>query len=133
MWINTLEPRFVETDALGHINNTVLPVWFEDARTPLFEMFCPGMDPNNWHLIIAKIEVDFLGELFYGKTVEIRTYMKKIGNSSMVIGHEAWQEGEMRAEGSAIMVHFDHDTKSSKPIPDNIRTVLEQHTKEDEH
>ena len=26
------EPRFSDTDALGHINNTVYPVWFEQAR-----------------------------------------------------------------------------------------------------
>jgi len=131
MWTNIVEPRFSETDALGHINNTVLPVWFEEARTPIFEMFCPGLDPQNWHLIIAKIEVEFLGELFYGKAIEIRTFMKKIGNSSMVIGHEAWQVGEKRAQGNAVMVHFDHDSKSSKPIPDNIRQVLEQHPQQD--
>lgn len=131
MWTNIVEPRFSETDALGHINNTVLPIWFEEARTPIFEMFCPGLDPQNWHLIIAKIDVEFLGELFYGKTIEIRTFMKKIGNSSMVIGHEAWQDGEKRAQGSAVMVHFDHHSKSSKPIPDNIRQILEQHPQQD--
>lgn len=132
MWTNTLEPRFAETDALGHINNTVLPVWFEDARTPIFELFCPGMDTNNWHLIIAKIDVEFLAELYYGKTVEVRTYMKKIGNSSMVIGHEAWQEGILTAKGSAVMVHFDHDSKSSKPISAETRAILEQHLQTDD-
>jgi len=129
MWTNTLQPRFSETDALGHVNNTVLPVWFEEGRTPIFELFCPGMDTNNWHLIIAKIDVEFLSEIYYGKPVEVRTFMAKIGNSSMVIGHEAWQEGQLAAKGSAVMVHFDHDTKSSKPIPDETRTVLEQHFK----
>lgn len=127
MWTNTLNPRFVETDALGHVNNTVLPAWFEDSRTPIFELFCPGMDVNNWHLIIAKIEVEFLAEIYYGKPVEIRTYMNKVGNSSMVVGHEAWQEGNKVATGSAVMVHFDHKAKSSKPIPDNIRAVLDTH------
>ena len=127
MWTNTLEPRFAETDALGHINNTVLPIWFEDSRTPIFELFCPGMDVNDWHLIIAKIDVDFLAEIFYGKSVEIRTFMIKIGNSSMVVGHEAWQEGKIVAKGSATLVHFDHTTKSSKPISDAIRAILQQH------
>jgi acyl-CoA thioester hydrolase len=129
MWTNSLQPRFVETDALGHVNNTVLPVWFEEARTPIFELFCPGLDVNNWHLIIAKIEVEFLAEIYYGKKVEIRTYMEKIGNSSMVIGHEAWQEGKLTAKGNAVMIHFDHDSKSSKAIPEDTRAILEQHLK----
>ncbi len=127
MWTNTLSPRFAETDALGHINNTVLPVWFEDSRTPIFELFCPGMDTNDWHLIIAKIDVEFLAEIYFGKLVEIRTYMIKIGNSSMVVGHEAWQEGIMVAKGSAVMVHFDHTAKASKPIPKDVREILEKH------
>ncbi len=129
MWTNTLQPRFSETDALGHVNNTVLPVWFEDSRTPLFELFCPGMDVNNWHLIIAKIDVEFLAEIYFGKAVEIRTFMTKIGSSSMVVGHEAWQEGKLAAKGSAVMIHFDHVTKSSKPIPDETREILNQHFK----
>ena len=33
-----LMPRFYETDGLGHINNTVIPKWFETARTPIFAM-----------------------------------------------------------------------------------------------
>ncbi len=127
MWTHHLSPRFVETDALGHINNTVLPVWFEDARTPLFRLFTPDLDINNWHLIIAKIEVEFVGELFYGKDVEIRTYLTKLGNSSMMIAHEAWQEGRIGARGSAVMVHFDHDTKQSVTIPEPIRAQLSEH------
>ncbi|MCD8523192.1 MAG: acyl-CoA thioesterase [Saccharospirillaceae bacterium] len=127
MWTHHVSPRFVETDALGHINNTVLPVWFEDARTPLFRLFTPDLDINNWHLIIAKIEVEFVGELFYGKEVEIRTYITRLGNSSMVIAHEAWQEGRMGARGSAVMVHFDHKAKQSVTIPEPIRAQLSEH------
>lgn len=129
MWTNTLQPRFSETDALGHVNNTVLPVWFEDSRTPIFELFCPGMNVNDWHLIIAKIDVDFLAEIYYGKSVEIRTFMNKIGNSSMVVGHEAWQDNQLVAKGTAVLVHFDHTSKSSKPISEEVRIVLQQHLK----
>ena len=127
MWTNTFQPRFAETDALGHVNNTVLPVWFEESRTPIFELFCPGLDINDWHLIIAKIDVEYLAEIYYGKEVEVRTAIEKIGNASLVVVHEAWQSGKITAKGSAILVHFDHQTKSSKPIPDSVRSVLEQH------
>ena len=88
MWTLTISPRFGDTDALGHINNTVLPVWFEEGRTPVFRMFTPDLNPQDWHLIIAKIEVEYLGELFYGRDIELRTYIQKLGNSSMTIAHE---------------------------------------------
>ncbi|WP_221799372.1 acyl-CoA thioesterase [Oceanobacter mangrovi] len=127
MWTEICQPRFSETDALGHVNNTVLPVWFETGRTPIFKLFAPELDPNNWPLIIARIEVDYVGELFYGKPVEIRTFVLKLGNSSMTIGHEAWQDGELAARGKAVMIHYDHNSKSSMPVPAEIRSELEQH------
>ncbi|MCJ8299448.1 MAG: hypothetical protein MJK13_11020 [Pseudomonadales bacterium] len=53
MFTNTISPRFLETDALGHINNTVLPMWFEASRDPVFKIFSPELDVNNWKLILA--------------------------------------------------------------------------------
>ena len=129
MWSLTVEPRFAETDALGHINNTVLPVWFEQARTPIFRFFTPDLNPKDWHLIIAKIDVEFVGELFYGSEIEIRTWIEKVGNTSFVIYHEAWQGDTLGARGHAVMVHFDHDQKASKALPADIRAQLEQHLK----
>ena len=127
MWSQTIEPRFAETDALGHINNTVLPVWFEQARTPIFRFFTPDLNPNNWHLIIAKIDVEFVGELFYGSEIEVRTWIEKIGNTSFVIYQEAWQDNKLGARGHAVMVHYDHDKKASKALPDAIRQQLSEH------
>lgn len=122
-----LEPRFSETDALGHINNTVLPVWFEQARTPFFEIFTPTLAINEWQLILAKIDVSFLKQIFYGKQVEVKSFIQTLGNSSFVVYHEAWQEGLKVAEGTAVMVHFDHNTQKSKQLPEDIKRSLEEH------
>lgn len=127
MFTLTIQPRFAETDALGHINNCVLPQWFEQARTPIFEIFVPGLDIKHWKLILAKIEVEFVAELFYGTNVEIRTYIERIGNSSVQVYQEAWQNGKVCAKGRAVQVHFDHQIKKSQPIPDAIRAQLSQH------
>ena len=122
-----VEPRFSETDALGHINNTVLPVWFEQARTPIFRFFTPSLAIDEWELILAKIEVSFLKQIYYGKQIEIRTYIESIGTRSFVVYHEAWQSEEKVADGKAVMVHFDHETQKTKAIPDSIKPLLESH------
>lgn len=129
MFSLTVEPRFSETDALGHINNTVLPVWFEQARTPIFRFFTPSLAVDEWELILAKIEVSFFKQIYYGAEVEVRTYIQSIGNSSFVVLHEAWQASAKVAEGTAVMVHFDHDTQKTKVLPDEIRTRLGEHLK----
>ena len=66
MFKEIIQPRFNETDALGHINNTVLTQWFEGARDPIFKLFTPDLDTKAWRLILASISVQFKAELFYG-------------------------------------------------------------------
>lgn len=127
MFLMFTDPRFSETDALGHINNTVLPVWFEQARTPIFRIFTPTLAIDQWELILAKIEVSFLKQIYYGKDVEIRTFIESIGKSSFVVHQEAWQEQQKVAEGKAVMVHFNHDTQQSKAIPESIRALMNEH------
>ncbi len=48
MFTETIQPRFSDTDALGHINNTMLPVWFEGARDPVFRLFSPDLTLSDW-------------------------------------------------------------------------------------
>ena len=87
----TIKPRFLETDALGHINNTIIPSWFEGARDPVFRWFTPDLDVKKWRLILARFDVVFHHELFYEYPVELRTYIGKIGSSSFEVYQEAWQ------------------------------------------
>lgn len=121
----SITPRFNDTDALGHINNASIVTWFENARRPIFEMFIPDLDPKKWCLIIAKIEVEYLAQTNYRDSVEIQTTAEKIGNSSMTIRHNAFQNGTKVATGSVVMVHFDYQANKSKIIPDDIRQKLE--------
>ncbi len=121
----SVAPRFCETDALGHINNSVVPMWFEQAREPIFQYFVPSMKPEDWNLIIARIEVDFVAQIEFAKEVEIKTWLSKIGNSSMTISQEAWQGGKCCAKGKAAMIHFDYKKNASQPIPADIRMKLE--------
>ncbi|WP_404416280.1 acyl-CoA thioesterase [Marinospirillum sp.] len=127
MFTYILTPGFTDTDALGHINNTRLPVWFELARNDVFRLFTPDLDPKKWALILARIELDFVGELFYGTEVEIRTYIDRIGKSSFTVGQEAWQGGTLGAKGQAILVHYSFTEKASQPLEGELRKSLEAH------
>lgn len=127
MWQYHLTPAFLDTDALGHINNTNLPRWFEAARNDLFRLFTPDLNPQQWRLILARIEVDFMGELFFGHDIEIRTYIGRLGNSSFTVIQQAWQQGELAAQGKATLVHYDFSEQQAVPLPDDIRTELTHH------
>ncbi|GGE59662.1 thioesterase [Streptosporangium jomthongense] len=127
MFYYELQPRFSDTDALGHISNTTLPVWFEQARMPLFSIFHPTLDVKTWPLIIARVEVDFVAQSYWHLPVEIRTGVGRIGNSSFQAVQEAWQDGKQIARGQAVLIHFDYETEKSIPIPEEIRNQLAKH------
>jgi len=129
MFSINVSPRFGDIDGLGHVNNTVLPVWFETGRNSIFRLFSPDLDlsPDVWHLILVRTEFDFLSQMYFRSDVEIRTYITKIGNSSFTIGHEAWQEGELKARGQAVLVYYDFKLQKSIPLPDSIREILKTH------
>jgi acyl-CoA thioester hydrolase len=124
MYNQTIQPRFNETDALGHINNTVVAAWFEGCRDPLFRLFMPDLNPAQWRLILAKFSVEFHAELFYGEPVEIRTWVSRVGNSSFDVSQQAWQLGKHCASGVAVMVHYDFQTKQSMPLTDHLKAQL---------
>jgi acyl-CoA thioester hydrolase len=122
-----LEPRFSDTDALGHISNTTLPVWFEQARTPVFRIFHPTLEAETWPLIIARLEIDLLAQSYWHIPVKIKTGIGKIGNSSFHVVQEAWQGDKQIARGVAVLIHFDYETEKALPIPDDIRAKLAEH------
>lgn len=127
MFSLTVVPRFYETDAFRHVNNTVVAGWFETAREPLFRMFAPSMRPQDLPLILARIDVDFVAQIHYGAEVTIETGIEKIGNSSFVVFHRAWQNGHEVARGHAVQVHFDWQTGKSMALTAALRDQLETH------
>ncbi len=127
MFEMTINPGFSETDALGHINNTRLPVWFENAREPVFRIFTPEIDLDNWPLILAHLSIDFTGQIYFGHEVRITTEVEKIGNSSITLRQCAWQHDQCVASSSAVMVNFSYHDNCSQRIPDTIRRQLEAH------
>jgi acyl-CoA thioester hydrolase len=129
MFTEKVTPRFGDADGLRHINNTALVEWFEVGRNPIFRMFTPDLDLSyeKWKLILVRTEFDYIGQMYYGIDVEIRSYITHIGNSSFTIGHEAWQDGELKVKGKAVLVHFDFLNQRSMPIPELIKAQLQEH------
>ncbi|MDR1863295.1 MAG: acyl-CoA thioesterase [Treponema sp.] len=133
MFTTTIQPRFGDTDCLGHINNTAPALWFEQARTPFFKFFSPTLEINleTWPLIMAHTDYDFIAEMNLGE-VEIRTAVSRIGVKSFTVYHEARQQGRLCVKGHAVAVYFDFKTKQTVPLPEGIKKLLTEHFAEEQ-
>lgn len=122
-----IEPRVSETDGIGHINNTTIPIWFEAARNEIFKLFTPDNSFENWKMIILNMNVDYVNQIYFGRNVEVYTWVKRIGNSSLQLYEEIHQDNRLCAIGSVTYVNFNLKTQKSEPIPEKIRRELELH------
>ena len=127
MFTEIITPRFLETDALGHINNTTYAIWFEAARDEFFKIFNPTSDINKWNLVMASSNINFLKEVFWGKDVVIKTAISKLGNSSIELSHGLYQDDILCTTCKCVMIHYDFKNKKAILIPTLIRDILKEH------
>lgn len=129
MFSKTIEPRFGETDALGHINNVSMACWFELARNDLQSFLFPDAQTSieHWCMIMAHSSYDFHAETHFGTEAQVRTTVEKIGNSSFTLKHELWQNGKKTVTGTAVIVHYNFKDHKSVPLPEEIKAKLSMH------
>lgn len=127
MFRTRIHPRFCDTDALGHISNTVIPVWLLEGRESLLRLFVPDLDFRKASLVVVRTEIDFPAELRFGTDVEVTTALEKIGNSSLVVVQAIFQGETCACRARTVMVNFDAVNRRAQPIPDALRPQLEVH------
>lgn len=125
-----ITPRIGETDALGHINHASVAVWLEASREWLYDVFNPEKDILNWKLVIVKLEINYLDQLYYSEDVLIKSYLSKIGNTSLIIHSEIFQGNRKCIDSTAVYVHFDKQLQKSVPIKENQKKHLTKYLEE---
>ncbi len=127
MFAFSLLPRFSETDGLGHISNTCLPAWFEEARKELFKLFNPTLSLKTWNLILKKYEIDILQQISYENEILIQTSVANIGNKSLTVLQEAFQSQKPVANAKTVLVYFNYQKNLTEEIPAEIKSQLLNH------
>ena len=122
-------PRVSETDGAGHINNTVIPIWFEGGRTEIFRVLTPDLDFKNWRVALVNMNIDYLAQTYFQDPAVVRTWVDKVGTKSFTLYEELWQGARLCAKGSATYVYFNYDDQEAKPVPENVRAALLVHSR----
>ncbi|MEC9183530.1 MAG: thioesterase family protein [Pseudomonadota bacterium] len=122
-------PRVSETDGAGHINNTVIPIWFEGGRTEIFRVLTPDLDFKNWRVALVNMNVDYLAQTYFQYPAVVRTWVDKVGTKSFTLYEELWQGARLCAKGTATYVYFNYDDQEAKPVPENVRVALLTHSR----
>ena len=133
-FIHRLEVRFRDCDPMGHTNNAVYLTYLEQARfshwRSLWGFGTPQLPPGLPGVILARVECDYRRPSKYGDVLEIRLTVAEIGRTSFRYEYEIVDgEGRTVVAAKTVQVMYDYTTEKPVPIPDEIRRLLEVHTK----
>ena len=118
-----LATRWGDMDALGHVNNAMFFTYDESARLAYFGELMKG-DAKFWNeygLILAHIEADFLSQLKPPATLDIGFRISKIGRSSLSTEAGMFLGDELVAVTRGVVVWFDYRASKPLPVPDAVR------------
>ena len=119
-----IQTRFQDLDPLGHINNVAMAAVFESARVRFNRSLgLAGWRGHRW--LVARVEVNYLGEGFFPDDVEVATGIGEIGNRSWNILSAAFQKGECIATCDVVIVMS--ASGGITTLPDDFRGGLEAH------
>lgn len=125
------EIRFVDMDAMGHVNNAVYFTYLEQARIDFFKQL--RYEKWDWieeGVVVAKNELNYMMPVFYGDQVHIETHCSHLGTKSLTLTSSVirvtGEKRELCAQGQCVLVCFNHKIQQSQEVPMAWRRILEE-------
>ena len=126
----TLQVRFRDIDAFGHVNNAVFFSYLELARIRyLLDVLQPDVPFDRLPLILARVELDFRSPIEFGEDVMVETRVDRIGRTSFAMSHRMMATPDDRLVGDvqSVLVTYDYAAARPMPVPVDWRRLIGQH------
>ncbi len=130
----TIDVRFADTDAMGHVNNAVYLTYCEMARIRYWtevtgEPVAAGHEGAE-SLILAEARITYRAPVYHTEQVTVETRATHIGRSSFTLEHRltACAPGvapRLVATSDSVMVRYDYATERSAPLTEAVVTAIE--------
>jgi len=126
----TLQVRFRDIDAFGHVNNAVFFSYVELARIRyLLDVLQPDEGFDRLPLILARVELDYRSPITFGEDVVVDTRVDRVGGTSFAMRHHmtAGPDSRLAGDVQTVLVTYDYATARPIPVPDGWRRRLAEH------
>ncbi|MGI8998793.1 MAG: acyl-CoA thioesterase [Candidatus Limnocylindria bacterium] len=126
----TLQVRFRDIDAFGHVNNAVFFSYVEYARIRyLLDVLQPGTSFDRLPLILARVELNYRSPITFGEEVTVGTRVERIGRTSFAMSHRMTAEpgGRLAGDVQTVLVAYDYASASPVPVPHDWRRRMGEH------
>jgi acyl-CoA thioester hydrolase len=124
----TVQMRFDDIDALGHMHNSKYLGLFDLGRVDYFnQMHHEPMSLSHPPAMIAHLECDFLNQTVWGEPLQVLTQITHIGTKSFTMFQQLINSdtGQIKCTCSSVMVYLADDSLVPAPIPARWRDEIE--------
>ncbi|MDO4683354.1 MAG: thioesterase family protein [Lautropia sp.] len=120
--------RYSDTDRQGHVNNAVFSTFLETGRVEILYDPENGLVKDGTEFVIARLSLDYLGEMHWPGTVTIGSRIDRIGNSSITLAQVLYQGDKLAARAETVLVQLDSASRRAKPFDEQARAFFERLT-----
>lgn len=122
-----IEPRFRDTDAMGHVNNAVFVTYLEVGRQAYWKRVTEDVY-DTVPFVIAHIDIDLRSPVTIGEIVRVALSIEWVSRSSFGMRYRLTEaaSGRLVAEARTVAVTYDWDSESSIPVPAPLRQRFEE-------
>ncbi|WP_078555412.1 acyl-CoA thioesterase [Bacillus alkalicellulosilyticus] len=121
--------RFSETDAFGHVNNTKVFAYFEEARIDFFKeigLFSTTLKDQGSIIVTADLQCNYVKQLFFDERLKVYVGIKHVGTTSIDLHYMVKNErDEICLTGRGLIVQISKETGKSIPWTDAMKSKLQ--------
>jgi acyl-CoA thioester hydrolase len=119
---HSVQMRWRDLDALGHVNHTVVLTYLEEGRDAFLKVH--GIRRDEY--VVGRCNVSFQGEIDPAfQTVTVHCAVRDLGRSSVTTSERIVDDsGQVIVEAEFGLVLWDPEQRGSRPITDEERASL---------
>lgn len=118
-FFHELKVRFGEIDGFGHVNNTNVFIYMEEARIALFKelgLMASWGSPDSMEIpVVADLQCDYLAQIMYDEKLKIYVKINEAGSSSIDLHYLGVNEKDkpvFTGRGAIVQI----SRKSGRPL-----------------
>jgi acyl-CoA thioester hydrolase len=123
-----IDIRWRDLDPLGHVNQAVYQTYGEEIVDAWFREALGLGGREVWNYVVVRLATDYRSELRLDDEQVVGTArLVRLGTSSVTLRIElrAASDGRLAAETECVFAVWDPDARTSRPLTDGERALLE--------
>ncbi|MFK7603368.1 acyl-CoA thioesterase [Deinococcus sp. SM5_A1] len=117
----SIQLRFADVDAMGHVNNARYAEFLEVARMDMSA--ATGIQGDDDHSMLARLELDYVHEIRLGQTVFIESLVERVGRTSWTVAARFVADNVPCAFARSVQVRVNAD-HIPEPLPERFHDLV---------